>query len=399
MRIGIGQAKPVDLHPQSNLDIWEFRPDRGRKLADVRRAAERAALAPQDYPSIDQAIVDGDDVVLAVDANVPQLPQVVAGIIDALPVTKLGSVAVVLSDEALPETQLALRDLLASEISRGLEIPVEVHQPDDRETLGYLAANSSAEAIYLNRRLLDADLVIPVIVARPTGSLDASPNDGGVFPAFADAETQRRLRAEALAAGGGDDREASEAAWLLGIQFLVAVVPTAEADVNAIVAGTPAGIRRFADPTIESSWRRDSSRKASIVIACLDGDRQQQTWENVGRALHVARHLIRPGGTVVVTSQLGQPIGRSMRWLSGNEPSEKIEMRIKRDKRRDALTAALILQLQREGRVLLLSQLPADQVESLGIGVVEQVGQLVKLVEGHDSCAIVRAAQFCGIAS
>lgn len=402
MRIGIGRGKAVELTPRKELDVWEFRPDRGRPVGNVRAAAARAVEHPEDYPAISNAVVSGDAVALAVDANVPDVAQVVLGVIDGLPLDRLSQLTVVLSDETHPETLASVQQALetvvleAGSIGRA-PISVEVHNPDDKENLGYLAANTGAEPIYLNRHLLDADLVIPIIIARPSGSLDPSPADGGIFPAFADAETQRRLRAEALAADGQDDREASEAAWLLGIHFLVAIVPTADAEVALVVAGTPAGIRRIAEPRIESSWRRDSSRKASIVIACLDGERQQQTWENVGRALHVARHLVQPGGTVVVTSQLRESIGRSLLRLTGSDPSEKIESRIIRDRRREALAAALILQLRQEGRVLLLSDLPAERVESLGIGAIEDVSQLVRLLEGHDSCAIVRGAQFCGI--
>lgn len=400
MRIGIGQAKAVELHPKSGVDVWEFRPDRGRPVGDVRVATSRAMRQPEDFPPISSALVTGDSVALAVDANVPEVAKVVAGILDALPLEKIDSLTVVLSDETHSETRDVVQQTLLADtwkLASSNPIVVEVHNPDDQEQLGYLAANAAADPIYLNRNLLDADLVIPVIVARPSGALDPSSSDGGIFPSFADAETQRRLRTEALAAAGEDDREASEAAWLLGIQFLVAVVPTAEGEVGMVVAGTPNGIRRVAEPRIESSWRRDSSRKASMVIACLDGDRQQQTWENVGRALHVARHLIRPGGTIVVTSALHESIGRSLLRLSGSDPSEKIESRIKRDKRREALVAALILQLRREGRILLLSDLPTEHVESLGIGAVEDAQQLLRLLEGHDSCAVVRGAQFCGI--
>lgn len=402
MRIGIGRAKAVEIHPKKEVDVWEFRPDRGRPVGNIRAAAAAAVKRPEDYPAISNAVVPGDAVALAVDANVPNVAEVIAGVIDGLPLDTLSQLTVVMSDETHPETlalvhQALETDLVAVGATGRAPIVVEVHNPDDPENLGYLAANAAAEPIYLNRHLLAADLVVPIIIARPSGSLDPSPAEGGIFPAFADAETQRRLRAEALAADGQDDREAAEAAWLLGIQFLVAVVPTAEAEVALVVAGTPAGIRRIAEPQIESSWRRDSSRKASIVVACLDGDRQQQTWENVGRALHVARHLIRPGGTVVVTSQLKEPIGRSLLRLSGSDSSERIENRIKRDRRREALAAALILQLRQDGRVLLLSDLPVEHVESLGVGAIEDVNQLVRLLESHDSCAIVRGAQFCGI--
>lgn len=393
MRIGIGQSETVTVLPNGTVDLWEFRPDRGTPLANVRTSAARAAGAPEDFPSISQAIVEGDQVALAVDANVPSLTQVVEGIIDALPMNLIGGLSIVLSDEADAETIEELRSALSSRP----EIYIEVHDAENRESLGYLAANTAAEPIYLNRRLLDADLVVPLLVARPAGSLDPATLEGGVFPSFTDSETQRRLRTATLEAAGADDLEAAEAAWLLGIQFVVAVIPNADAQVSRIIAGTPRGIRRMVEHSIASSWQRDTSRKASLVFACIDGDHQQQTWENVGRALHVARHLICPGGTIVLASQLRTTAGRSLRRLTSSESLEKTQARIIRDRGRDALAAALLLQVKQEGRVLLLSKLPVDVVESMGLGAIEHAQQLPRLIDGHESCAIIRAAQFCGI--
>lgn len=413
MRIGIGNAETVELPPTGAVEMWEFHPDRGRRIASVREAARRAAAAPEDYPAIAEAIVDGDAVVLAVDPNVPQVAEVIAGLIDTLPHERIGSLTVVLSGEAQQATAEEIRQILADHQSvadqqtaaepqtptETQQIEVEIHDAANRDSLGYLAANTAADPIYLNRRLLDADLVLPVITARPAGSLDPSSLDGGVFPAFADSETQRRLRGETLEAAGLDDREAAEAAWLLGIQVLVAVVPTADAYVARVLVGTPSGIRRAAEHQVEAGWQRDVSRKASLVFACIDGGPQQQTWDNVARALHVARHLVRPGGTIVVTSRVGQRTGKSLRRLASNETFEDMLDCIKKDRGRQALAASLLLQLRQEGRVLLMSELPPGEIEALGIGAVESTDQLLRLVESHDSCAIIRSAQFCGIGS
>lgn len=393
MRIGIGETETVEVPPHDGLDIWEFHPNRGRAVADAASAAEQAVRAPQDFPSVAEAIVGGDRITLAADANCPEIATVLLGVVRGIPLAEIEKLTVVLSSEANEQTVDEVHTALAA----FPDIAIEVHDPTAKDCLAYLAANTNAEPIYFNRQLTDADLVIPVITARPAGSLDPWVMDGGVFPAFADAATQKRLRSETLDADGTDDREASEAAWLLGIQFLVAVIPTADARVAAITAGTPAGIRRVAEHAIEASWQRDISRKADLVFACLDGNHQQQSWDNVARALHVARHLVRPGGTIVVTSHLRSAVAGALRRLTSNQPAEQIQQQLTRDKHRDALAAALILQLRQEGRVLLLSHLPVEQVEALGIGAVENPQQLLRLIDGHESCAIIRAAQFCGV--
>jgi nickel-dependent lactate racemase len=390
-QIGLGRADTLELPARDGMEVWEYRPNRGGSVGDPRAAAARSLGEPCDFPAISQAVVEGDRVVLAVDANIPDPSPVIAGLLDALPIERVAAVTVLLQQEAQPET------VAAAEAAAAGRAEVLVHRPDVPEQLGYLAANAAADPIYLNRRLIDADLVVPVITARPVGSLDPHTLDGGVLPAFADTGTQRRLRQETLRADGTDDREASEAAWLLGIQLIVAVLPNAEAKVAGIVAGTAAGIRRAAEHAIEASWRRDTTRRAELVFACLDGDAQQQSWENVARAVHVARHLIQPGGTIVITSRLDRPISRSLHRLATSETAERVQRRLAKDSESTALTAALLLQQRQQGRVLLFSRLPREEVEALGIGAVDRPEQLIKLAEAHASCAIVRSAQYCGI--
>lgn len=421
IQIGLGRSEAIDLPAFAETEIWEFRPHRGPAIVDVRKAVTECVESPCDFPAISQAVVEGDRVVLAVDGNIPSVAEVVAGVVDALPLQTLAHLSVLLSQETSPQTLVEVVDAVAD---RG---DVLVHDPQNREQHGYLAANAAAEPIYLNRQLIEADLAIPIITARPAGSLDPNVMDGGVMPAFADADTQNRLRQETIAAGGADDREAAEAAWLLGVQMLVAVMPTARAEVAQVFAGTPAGVRRQTDLANAANHRADvahradiseqgredtaeqepaavalahdapaCSRKAELVFACLDGDRQQQSWQNVARALHVARHLINPGGTIVVTSHLAAPIGRSLRRLASTEDWEKTQKRLARDAGPDTLAATLISQLRQEGRVLLMSDLAAEQIESLGIGAIETPEQINRLIRGHATCAVIRSAQFCG---
>ncbi len=395
IQIGLGRSEAIDLPTFAETEIWEFRPSRGPAILDVRRAVTQCVESPCDFPAISQAVVEGDRVVLAVDGNIPSVAQVVAGVVDALPLQTLAHLSVLLSQETSPQTLVEVVDAVGD---RG---EVSVHDPQNREQHGYLAANAAADPIYLNRQLIEADLAVPIITARPVGSLDPNVMDGGVMPAFADADTQNRLRQETIAAGGADDREAAEAAWLLGVQMLVAVMPTARAEVAQVFAGTPAGVRRQTDSANAANAANDVpaySRKAELVFACLDGDRQQQSWQNVARALHVARHLINPGGTIVVTSHLAAPIGRSLRRLASTEEWEKTQKRLARDAGPDTLAATLISQLRQEGRVLLMSDLAAEQIESLGIGAIETPEQINRLIRGHATCAVIRSAQFCGTA-
>lgn len=393
MQIGIGHSQTIEVPGLAGMETWEFCPDRGQAIIDVAQAAARAVTVPEDFPPLAEAIVEGDQIVLALDVNCPEIVPLLLGLVRAVPLDKLGSLTILLSSEATSQTEREITEALAPYP----QCEIVLHQPEDRTQLGYLAASAAADPIYLNRRLIDADLVIPVFTARPFGSLDPAVMEGGIFPAFADLESQKRVRQETLAGAGVDDQEAREVAWLLGVQFLVSVIPTADARVARVIAGSPPGIRRAVEHQIEATWQRDISRKADLVFACLDGNQQQQTWDNVARALHVARHLVRPRGSVVITSRLESPVGAALHRLAANVDFERLQAQLAKDKHRDALAASLILEIRQEGRLLMLSRLPAEEVEGLGIGAIEHPSELLRLIPGHRSCAIIRAAQFCGI--
>ncbi len=311
-------------------ESWEYLPTTNRPLEDVRGATSAALRHPEDFPSIELAIVDGDAVTIALDPNVPQPAAVLQGVLDALPLQQLGTLVILVGEEATEATVAALQAVAPA----GAE--VVVHDPDDRDRLGYLAANEAADPIYLNRYLTDADLVLPVTVSRLAGALDPSHESGGVFPMLADTASQQRFRAARLS-GEVAPPEAKQAAWLLGFPMLVVVAPTADGEVGRVVAGTVGGIDRALAADAQATWQRGEVQTADVVIACLDGDTQQQSWDNLGRALFVAGQLVASDGTVVILSTIDRrpgPVIRRLRQMQQGD-EEAVRRQLLQENHRD----------------------------------------------------------------
>src|SRR5690606_29237808 len=89
------------------------------------------------------------------------------------------------TDPANLRIVVAARDpQFATDIKRGLEhtfersqfdptaISVELHDADDPNAVAYVAANEDSDPIYVNRTLVDADVVLPLSCARHQESLD-----------------------------------------------------------------------------------------------------------------------------------------------------------------------------------------------------------------------------------
>lgn len=357
-------------------------------------AARHALEHPLDFPALRQAVIPGDRITLAVDPNIPDLLSLLRGVFQILESLHPGGVTVLLSEEASDQTVEWLRQNLPqdAEIAR--------HAADQRESLSYLAANESGDPLYLHRALVQADFVLPIVVARPAGRLDPAWNAGGLSPAFADVTSRRRFGYDRHHGRSGADAEASSVTWLLGVQMLFVAVPNRQGELQRVLAGTPVGITTELSTTeqfvaAEGSIGDDITNN-DLVVAVITGDQQQQSWQNVARGLHAARRRLRPGGTVAVISQVSTPARGSLGWLKTQQTSNEQQIRKELSKQQDQYShaAATLLDAQQEGRVLLLSRLTDDEVEQLGFGVIDSVAGLKRLIQQHDQVCVLSAAQF-----
>ncbi len=247
----------------------------------------RALEAPIDFPPMSAAIVPGDRVALAVDPNVPQLKQVIQGILASLSHTGAEAVDIVLWDEATDATIDSLRQQFGETAS------ITRHQCADRSSLRYLAADEAGEAIYLNRLVVDADFVLPVIAHRTMDRI-CRHDLTGVYPSMSDSATRHRHRIQMSQPETEiKERNEDQVPWLLGINLIVSVKATALGTAGEIVAGTPEAIAKQVSPVRRAA--DDFPPSASLVIASLDGDAQQQTWQNAA-ACCCRRQSVRSAG-------------------------------------------------------------------------------------------------------
>lgn len=363
--------------------VWEFDPSDEEECRDLPQAVFDALQSPVDFPPLEAAIVPEDRVAIAVDPNIPSVADVVQGAIKAIGLTQASAIDVVLTDEASETTLHAIRDLVDSDVN------VLVHHSFERDGLRYLGADQDADPIYLNRYLVDADFVLPIVAARP-GDLDGIVDVTGVTPAFADSASRLRF--------ASTSGQQLDAAWQLGIHLMVTVVPTKACRAATCFAGTP----------YDADQRRKLSRSEmccfpetpELAIVSLDGDPQQQTWSNAARAIRLATRHTDPGATIVLWSELESAPEGQLLTLSDdeeftNEPIESDDGFPVWDE--TIWIAAEIRSVAAEYRLMIHSRINRETIESLGLGVVESVEELSCLSESFDSCGVIRAAQFGGV--
>jgi hypothetical protein len=374
----------------ASADCLAHQPVDSVTCADPFEATLSALRAPVDYPAMTEAIVPGDTVAVAVDPNTPQVARILSAVIQELQQSDAASISVVVGDEALPSTMQAITEVVADAAT------LELHHPSDREKLRFLGPDASARPIYLNRSLVDADFVLPITSGR-CGDLDCQSDLYGFFPAFSDSASRLRLLIPQTEVGA-EAADPNEPAMLLGAQLMLSVTSSESGEAADIVAGTAIGIRKRLHETRHVS---ESHSPTSLVVASLDGNQQQQTWQNVARAATAAARLAETSGTLVLWTNLSvTPTGCLQRISDdtaelGEYPENPGEEELPLWD--PTFTPAHALRkLTQEYRLLLHSELPPEEIEALGIGTIQSGKELINLTRSFANCSILRAASFCG---
>lgn len=364
--------------------------------ASALAAAIADALAnPLGFPALDHAVVAGDRLVLAVDTTLPALPEVTAGIANWF--SERGSdpanIRVVLAGDTrqVPASLLQrLRETLPGDIK------IEVHDPDDPEKLAYVAANDASDPIYLNRSMVDADVVLPVSCARPLSGLDYF-GAFSLFPLLSDRATRRHFyslpKLEDAAERDKLQAWANQAAWWLGVVAGVEAVPASGNGVASLWAGSLDQLEQECQRAMSAVWKTPTDQ-SDMIVALVDGPASQQTWLGVARAVYTATKCVNHRGTIVVCTQLEESIGRGLNRLrEPHQTPEAISKKLAKDASDDAIAAAVVLEATTNHHVYLVSNLRPQTVESLGLGVISEAAQLQRLLQQHNTCTILGSTQ------
>jgi nickel-dependent lactate racemase len=369
---------------------------------DPSKAVAQALDEPIDYPPLTRTATPGDRVVVALDEGLPQASQIVAAVIHAL--LRAG-----VDPDGITVLQTA-EDSRSCIADPGPGIPADarqrirllVHEPSDRGSLAYLAATKNGEPIHLNRALADADVLLPIGCVRRRGQQGFRGVHSPIFPAYSDQRTQLRFRTvDAL--GSAADRkglvqEVANVGWLLGVSFTIQVVPGPGARVLHVLAGHVDAVRRRSRELYEAAWRFTAPRRASLVVASIEGGTAQQTWQNVGRALGCAERLVEEGGAIALCCELAGEPGPAVRRLATATSRGEALRHIRHERAADLLPALQLARSVGRCHVYLLSRLDRALLEDLQISPLQDSTELARLARRHATCILLANAPWAVVA-
>ena len=392
-----GNRLSMELEFADGFAPGEFGTPRGEPLADLGVATRAALDKPIDYPPLAQSTTPGDRVVLALGHGVPQVAQVTAAIILALVEAGVDpdGIAVLRSQADLDAGVGDPCHLIGSPLRD--RITLLTHDPTERGQLAYLAANESGNAILINRALHEADLVLPVGCLHTDETAGYFGIHDSVFPTFSDTKTVRRFRGfGSLDEQGSRKRElvaeVDHVARLLGIHFTVQLIPAAGDGVLQVLAGESESVRRRGRDLYRAAWSWPVSQRAGLVVAAIEGDAGQQTWENVGRTLQTADKFVAEEGVIVVCCDLAASPGPGLQRLAQTDSHTSALRHVGKERPVDALPAAQLAHALEQHKIYLLSRLDASLVENLDMIPVGGPDELARLVRQHTSCILLSNA-------
>jgi len=370
------------------------------QLIEVQDETLGAISNPDDFPPLSAAIVPGDEVAIALDANLPDSRRALSAVIGELKEAGAGAITVVVGNEMIEAAMERLRDQLSPEVK------VLPHHTRQRSSFRYLGPDVHGNPVYLNRWLVDADLVIPIVTRRVDAFGSGRPGDlTGVFPTFADADARRRhhtLKNHPETEQGQESVDldndleamtgtAEEPAWLLGVQLILMVTPNNQGRIAEIFCGSIEAARKN---TLASS----EAALCDFVLATIEGESSQQTWLNVARAAEAASYHTKPGGTIVIWSDLGEllePVEpTSATDIPGNSSDEMSDEEYFPAWDETPVPFERLNTLCEDYQVILRSRLHADSVEKSGLGCLETANELQRLAMALPKRGMLRAAQF-----
>ncbi len=330
------------------------------------------------FPAFREIVFPEDRLAIAVGEGIPRIAEIIASILDYLQAfTEVAAedITIVLPHDEMVSVQTRLEMLLDEFVYTTLQF--EIHHPDVPEEQAYLTATAEGEPIRLNKTLVDADVVLPVCSNLPEPRTGYAGFFHDLFPLFTESEAILRYRAAPDA--GVLKRDSEEAVNMLGVQYLVKVTPASGEQIHNVTAGDIYTLQSSVTSMADSVWKHTVS-EAELSIGTLAGETQQQTWDNLARALVTLSKTTSPGGSIVLCSELSGPLPGSIKLLTSNEAHQHVKDQLEQQPDADILAAREILRLRNDYHIYLLSNLAGEDVESIGLANIETPSQINNLI-------------------
>ncbi len=167
-----------------------------------------------------------------------------------------------------------------------------------------------------------------------------------------------------LLEGNNLREDIEEAAALCGVDFILNVVLDEHKEIIRAVAGDVRAAHREGCRFLDSLYLKEIDAPADIVIVSQGGAPKDINLYQTQKALDNARHAVRDGGTVILIGSCREGYGERVfeEWINSAPDPHSLVERVRRDFQLGGHKAAAIAQVLERARVVLVSEMPEEQV-------------------------------------
>lgn len=368
--------------------------------ANQRLAEElRGALAkPLDFPAMEQAVVPGDRICLAIDHATPEAATIVGELWRVFESRGIapGGLQIVQPALRAGRTVADPRAQLPESVRR--EVSWTIHDPRDQSRQAYLASVAHGERIYLAREAIDADFLVSVGPLEFDALLGYRGTNSVFYPGLSNTDAVARAQGQGhVELGPDDDRPLrqmiDEIGWLLGVMFSVQVVPARGGGAAGVLAGASDSVLRRGKELLARDWLLEIDSRPDMVVAAIDADAGGHHWSQVGSALDAARNLVARGGKIVLLSELAEAPGEGLALVAASESPADALAPLRKASPPDLVEATQLCNALEWADVYLLSRLEGEQIEELFMVPLDCEREVERLLERGESCVLLESAQ------
>jgi nickel-dependent lactate racemase len=397
IRLNYGNQKQFEVEIDSERLVAE--PSAPQPNHRFKSELATALQRPIDFPSVEQAVIPGDRVTVALERHTPGSASLVAGIWKALSPRGIDADRFVVIQ---PATRMA-SDLPDPRAELPEEIREQVHwilhDPTRRDRCVYLAATATGERVYLAREVVDADFLISVgpIVFDPLMGYRGT--NSVFYPGLSSVEAMQRTQGQGHLELGPEEvrplRELiDEIGWLLGNPFTVQVIPAAAGGVSRVLAGVCEPVFTQGKKLLMEQWLVEVDERPDVVIAAIDHEVGPHGWEHLGAAVEVARGLVARGGKIVILSDLNAELSEGLELIRSGQSARDAIRPLRKQTPPDLICATQLAAAADWARIYLLSGLADDVVDELFLTPISDESEVRRLLNDDSRCLFLEAAQF-----
>lgn len=402
MRIGIGfghDQVEVEVKP-SNL-VTAHGSASNSAVSDPAEAMRHALDHPEGFPPLRRALTPDDRVAIVVDEQLPQLAALLLPLLEHIHSAGVAPEAITLLCLPGSQHQSWIEDLPDT----FQEVRLEVHNPSERRHLSYLATTRQGRRIYLNRTVVDADQVVVLSGRGYDPLLGYGGAEGLLYPGLSTEETRKASWGHLSMQVPGQEpwpwrREAVEVAWLLGVPFLVQLIPGRAESIHALLSG-PVETSALGQRLLDAQWRVEVDRACDVAVAAMAGNPAGHTFADFGRALACAARVVKPEGSIVLLSGAAPALGPSAAYIRQTEEPTAAMRLLQENLPWDMAAGFQWTHAVKQARIFILSGWPEEVTEELLAIPLEHAGQLQRLLsadtavlflpDAHKTMAVLRS--------